>query len=131
MKYLEFGRWLPGGGYDVFIGQVAMAGWAGLLVTGLNLIPAGQLDGGHILYALAGQKWAGRILWVVLFGLAALSFLWLGWLLWVVLIFLVSRMRLPLLDDVTGLTARQRVLAVVMVLVFLLVFSPIPWTIIS
>ncbi len=131
MKYLEFGRWLPGGGYDVFIGQVAMAGWAGLLVTGLNLIPAGQVDGGHILYALAGQKWAGRILWVVLLALAALSFLWLGWLLWVVLIFLVSRLRLPLLDDVTGLTARQRVLAVVMVLVFLLVFTPIPWTIIS
>ncbi len=67
----------------------------------------------------------------MLVALAALSFLWLGWLIWVVLIFLVSRLRLPLLDDVTGLTAGQRVLALVIVLVFLLVFTPIPWTIIS
>lgn len=126
MKFLAFGRLLPGGGEDVFVHQVAFAGWAGLLVTGLNLIPAGQLDGGHIVYALAGEKLARYVLWAVLAGLAVLSVIWTGWLLWLFLVFFFGRLRLAPLDSVTELTRPQKILAASMVVVFFLVFTPIP-----
>jgi membrane-associated protease RseP (regulator of RpoE activity) len=125
---LKFGRLLPAGGEDVFLHPVAFAGWAGLLVTGLNLIPAGQLDGGHIVYALLGPQGARRVTWVVLAALAGLSFLWTGWLLWLVLVFTFSRMQDMPLDGITGLKSQERVLAVIMVVVFLLVFTPVPLT---
>jgi membrane-associated protease RseP (regulator of RpoE activity) len=130
LKYLKFGRLLPAAGVDVFIHPVAFAAWAGLLVTGLNLIPAGQLDGGHIAYALLGRKGAAILTWVVLALLAGLSFLWTGWVLWLVLIFAFSRIQDMPLDDITDLTSRQRILAAAMLVLFLLVFTPIPLTIV-
>lgn len=130
-KFLVFGQWLPANGVDVMIHPVAFAGWAGLLVTGLNLLPAGQLDGGHIVYALLGERWARVILWVVLAALAGLAFLWQGWILWLFLIFLFGRLRVAPLDDVTPLTGRQQALAVAMIVVFALVFSPIPLRIVG
>jgi membrane-associated protease RseP (regulator of RpoE activity) len=131
LKYLVFGRLLPSGGEDVLIGQVAMAGWAGLLITGLNLIPAGQLDGGHIMYALVGPRRARLVTWVVLVALAGLAVLWQGWLIWLVLIFVFSRFQDMPLDDITDLTPGQRVLAVLMLALFLLVFTPIPFKIVQ
>jgi len=130
MKYLMFGRLLPSGGMDVFIHPVAFAAWAGLLVTGLNLIPAGQLDGGHIVYALLGPKGARLVTWGVLVGLAGLSFLWNGWLLWLGLVALFGRMQDMPLDGLTGLTSRQKLFAAAMLLVFALVFTPIPLTLV-
>ena len=131
LKFLHFGRFLPSSGYDVFIHPVAYAGWAGLLVTALNLIPAGQLDGGHILDALTGARGSRIMLWVVLGALALLSLLWTGWLLWVVLVFVFGRLRIPPLDDVTPLTRRQRALALLMLVIFALVFTPIPMSIVG
>jgi membrane-associated protease RseP (regulator of RpoE activity) len=131
LKFMVFGQWLPANGVDVMIHPVAFAGWAGLLVTGLNLIPAGQLDGGHIVYALLGKRWARVILWGVLVALAALAFFWQGWILWLFLIFLFGRMRVAPLDDVTPLTGRQRALAIAMMVLFLLVFTPIPLRIVG
>jgi membrane-associated protease RseP (regulator of RpoE activity) len=131
LKFLMFGQLLPANGQDVFIHPVAFAGWAGLLVTGLNLIPAGQLDGGHIVYALLGERRSRIVLWIVLVALAALAFFWQGWILWLFLIFLFGRMRLAPLDDVTRLTGRQQALAIAMIFIFILVFTPIPLRIIG
>jgi membrane-associated protease RseP (regulator of RpoE activity) len=131
LKFLMFGQLLPANGQDVFIHPVAFAGWAGLLVTGLNLIPAGQLDGGHIVYALLGERRSRIVLWIVLVALAALAFFWQGWILWLFLIFLFGRMRVAPLDDVTPLTGRQQALAIAMIFIFILVFTPIPLRIIG
>ncbi len=131
LKYLMFGRWLPSAGMDVWVHQLAFAGWAGLLVTGLNLIPAGQLDGGHIAYALLGPKRARILGWVMLGVMAVLSFVWTGWLLWLVLLLLVTRIQDSPLDDVTELTDRQKLFAAAMLVVFVLVFVPVPLTIVQ
>jgi membrane-associated protease RseP (regulator of RpoE activity) len=113
-------------GYDVIISSVALAGWAGLLVTALNLLPVGQLDGGHILYSLVGQK--ARLLTWPIIGLCLLMGLvfWQGWFLWAGLIFLFGQGHPDPLDDITRLSAAGKVLAVVMLLIFVLVFTPLP-----
>ncbi len=56
LKYAIFGRWLPGGGVDVQLNPMANAAWIGLLLTMVNLMPIGQLDGGHIARAVLGQR---------------------------------------------------------------------------
>jgi membrane-associated protease RseP (regulator of RpoE activity) len=114
------------GGTDVIIHPVAFGAWAGLLVTGLNLIPAGQLDGGHLLYVLLGKR-AGRILPYILSALVVLGFLsWPGWFLLAVLVFLFGRTHAEPLDTVTPLSKRHRALAVLGLILFVLLFTPVP-----
>jgi Zn-dependent protease len=130
-KILVFGRFLPSGGEDVSLHQVAWAGWVGLLVTALNLIPAGQLDGGHIFYALAGPRLARRITWAMVAVLLVLGFYWTGWFLWAILISLFGQYRAPLLNELTPLDTRERWLAVLGIVVFALVFMPVPLSFIT
>ncbi len=125
LKYLVFGRWLPDAGLDVNLSPVGFAGWAGLLVTGLNLIPAAQLDGGHVAYALFGRQ--ARLLTYLIGGALLLTgFFWSGWFLWAVLILWLGSRKHVILDDVTPLTRGQRVLAVAGLVLFALLFVPIP-----
>lgn len=130
LRYLVLGLPIPAGGLDVFLGPVAWAGWAGLLVTGLNLIPASQLDGGHLLYVLIGKK-TNRVLPVILVGLVALGFVWSGWFLWALLILVFGQSHAEPLDQITPLDDRRKLLAIVGLVVFLLVFTPIPLVVVG
>ncbi|MHB9034393.1 MAG: site-2 protease family protein [Anaerolineae bacterium] len=129
-KYLVFGKWLPAPNLDVFIHPMAFAGWAGVLVTSMNLMPAGQLDGGHIAYALLGAK-ARYVMWVVLAILVALGFWWPGWWLWAVLVFFLGRNHPSPLDDLTILQPKERLAAILVLVLFLLTFTPLPMTIVQ
>ncbi len=123
--YFFTGEPAPFGGVDVLIHPVALAGWAGLLVTGLNLIPAGQLDGGHVLYVLIGpaaRKWQP----VIIGGLILLGLVWRGWWFWAVLIYMFGRQRPQVLDEITPLDSGRRSVAVATLLLFFLVIAPIP-----
>jgi membrane-associated protease RseP (regulator of RpoE activity) len=126
IKYLMFGRILPGGGYDVFIHPIVFAGWGGLLVTALNLIPAGQLDGGHVLYALLGKR-SRLFAWPILIALIILGTRWAGWYLWAALIFFLGRAYAEPLDEITELGLGERILAIGMMILFVLVFVPVPF----
>ncbi len=130
IKILLFGRFLPSGGEDVLLHPVALAGWAGLLVTFLNLLPAGQLDGGHIIYALLGEH-AKRLTWPIIIGLMGMGLLWNGWLLWAALLFFLGRRHTMLLDDITPLDGPRRAIAILVLIIFILIFCPVPMTIVG
>ena len=123
--YFFTGQPSPAGGLDVLVHPVALAGWAGLLVTGLNLIPAGQLDGGHALFSLVGERAKG-VLPYVLVVLALMGLVWEGWWVWAAMIFFLGRQRSPLLDEVTQLDPARRMLATFTLGLFFLVITPIP-----
>jgi membrane-associated protease RseP (regulator of RpoE activity) len=136
VRYFLTGQPVPFNGQDVMLNPVALAGWAGLLVTALNLIPIGTLDGGHVAYGLFGEK-ARRIFPVAIGALLALSILPslltlslgsvnLSWLLWVFILFWLGNVRTQPLDDITPLDGKRRTLGFFMLLVFALLFTPIP-----
>jgi Zn-dependent protease len=125
IRYFFTSRPFPAGGTDVLLGPVAWAGWVGLLVTALNLIPAGQLDGGHLIYVLSRKT--ARALWsVVVVALVALGLVWTGWYLWAFLIFFLGRAHAQPLDTITPLDGRRKALAILGILIFFLVFTPVP-----
>jgi membrane-associated protease RseP (regulator of RpoE activity) len=130
LRYFFTGQPAPFGAVDVLLHPVAWAGWAGLLITALNLIPAGQLDGGHILYALFGKK-SRVVLPFILIALIILGTVWSGWWLWAFLIFLLGRAHAEPLDQITPLDSRRKALAVFGLVVFVLVFTPIPLSLFS
>jgi len=125
LKALVFHRLLPSGGLDVDLHPLAFAGWSGLLVTSFNLIPAGQLDGGHIAVALLGVK-ARVLIWPIIVALMVLGIWWQGWFLWAGLIWFFSRRQAQPLDDISRLTRSEAAVALCWLLIFILVFTPLP-----
>lgn len=103
-----------------------VAGWIGLFITSLNLIPGGQLDGGHILYAISPR--AHRLFTKVLPFLLFLAgtFYWVGWILWGVFL-MIPAMRHPRVPIVPKLSRDRLALGIVGIAVFLLTFTPTPF----
>ncbi len=108
----------------------AFAGWAGALITGLNLLPLSQLDGGHVAYGLLGKRQAPLGL-VALLGLLYLSQRWTAWLVWVALTLVVGGLAM---DSSVGdcvpnarFRASRRLLGWICVAVFIVTFVPVPF----
>lgn len=122
--YLVKGR--LGEGMAVMMNPIAFAGWVGLLITAFNLMPVGQLDGGHIIYALAG-RWHALIARVSIAALLLMGwFLWEGWLVWAFITLLLGSGHAPPLDDVTPLGRGRKCVAGAAIAVFILCFVPVP-----
>jgi len=126
-----FGRFLPADGIDVTINQLATAGWVGLFITGLNLLPIGQLDGGHIIYSLIGNR--ARVLYIPIMAVLVVLTLRFteAWLLWLALLFLFGRVYATPLDMITKLDRRRQLIAVLSLIVFVVTIVPIPFTFVS
>jgi membrane-associated protease RseP (regulator of RpoE activity) len=129
LRYFFTGQPFPFGGYDVMIHPVAWAGWAGILVTSLNLIPIGQLDGGHVLTAVFGNK-ARKLTPVFLVIMGLLGFAWSGWWFWAFLLVFLNQIPSQMKDSVTQLDPTRKKLSVLMLILFILVFTPVPLVII-
>ena len=125
LRFVATGRPLPIGGMDVQLSPVAWAAWAGLLVTALNLIPAGMLDGGHLMYVLLGKRMRKLFPYIVVI-LLLMGLVWPGWWLWAFLIFFVGRLIDNPLDQITPLGPGRRAIAVAGIVLFFLVFMPVP-----
>lgn len=121
-------HFLPGA-VSVHLSLPAFAGWAGALITGLNLLPLSQLDGGHVSYGLLG-RWQTPFGLATLLGLVWLAQYWSGWLFWVLLILLVGGWRWThpaVLCPERPVPAGRRVLGWLCALVFVLTFVPVPF----
>ncbi len=117
----------PPPGYDIFLHPVAFAAWIGLLVTTLNLLPIGQLDGGHVLYALLGRRGAEAASRLVSWGLflAGLFLSW-SWLVWWLVTRMVVGMRHPPALEEKPLSPGGVALALASMALFVLTFIPVP-----
>jgi membrane-associated protease RseP (regulator of RpoE activity) len=129
-KYITHGLILPAHGLDVMLHPIAFAAWFGLLVTAFNLLPVGQLDGGHVVFALLGERARTVSIAFVVILVAMGIALWQGWLTWAVLIFLLGVGHPPPLNDISPLDGKRKLLGALVLLLFVLVFAPIPLTIV-
>lgn len=115
-------------GHQLALHPLAFAGWLGLLVTALNLLPIGQLDGGHIAHALFGRRNAHTIGMVALFSLFLLGlFVWSGLLFWAIIVFFIAGTRsAPPLNDVTKLDTRRVAIGAFAFVLLFLILTPVP-----
>ena len=141
-------------GFDLYLHPVAFAGWVGLFVTALNLIPSGQLDGGHITYALFSKKYHryisfAMIALLIIFGIGTEDLIaagentlgsgfawfagsipvfegWPGWILWAVLLTIMGTRHPPTMYEDTNLSWKRRALGILSLLIFIGCFTPMP-----
>lgn len=124
---LKFVEWILFPGVperDILLHPIARAGLVGLLATALNLLPVGQLDGGHIVYAFfpRAHRWVSRGFVLLLLPL---GFLWEGWFFWAALLF-VFGLKHPAVFDHTDPGVGRRRLGMLSLAIFLLCFTPTP-----
>lgn len=116
---------------SVSLNSVGMAAWFGILVTMFNLLPMGQLDGGHIVYAFLGAR-ARFVTWGLVGALVAMGVLfWEGWLVWALIGFFVSRRHPTVVDPYVTLDRRSQAVAGLAFVILVLCFMPLPIQVVS
>ncbi len=140
-------------GYDIFLHPAAFAGWIGLFVTALNLIPSGQLDGGHLVYSLFNKKIHSAvsqisILIIIILGVGTEPLFklmlsagfnlnipdyllfqgWLGWMIWAFLLVLMGTKHPPTIYEETDIGIKRKAIAIITLLIFVGSFMPVPFS---
>jgi membrane-associated protease RseP (regulator of RpoE activity) len=124
-KIVELSIGSPLEGQNMAIHPLAYAGWAGLFVTALNLLPIGQLDGGHVIYALFGRQ-HGVVATIALICFALITiFVFHGWILMLALLIFFGRKHPPTLDE-RPIDLKRKIIGFMMMAIFLLSFAPEP-----
>ncbi|MFQ5900711.1 MAG: site-2 protease family protein, partial [Thermodesulfobacteriota bacterium] len=107
---------------------MAFAGWIGFFITSLNLLPIGQLDGGHIVYAVIGDKHRivskTMIVFLALFGIYS----WPGWLVWAIIVSILGTRHPPIMDRSIPLGRNRKIVGWLALLIFILTFTPMPFS---
>jgi membrane-associated protease RseP (regulator of RpoE activity) len=125
LRLVEMLIWHGYSAADIYLHPVARGAWVGVLATALNLLPIGQLDGGHILYAFLGErtKWLSRIFVVVLLVMGI--FVAYSWLVWAVLMIFFG-MRHPAIVDPSPIGRTRSWLGLVALIILILSFTAAP-----
>lgn len=111
---------------DIVLHPIAFAGWIGLFITALNLLPIGQLDGGHIIYALFEKNYliVSKIAFILLIPLG--YFLWHGWFIWAAIVAVFGFRHPPLIDESIQLTSHDKKIGLISIAIFVVTFIPSP-----
>jgi membrane-associated protease RseP (regulator of RpoE activity) len=109
-----------------YLHPLVIAGWLGMLFTALNLLPMGQLDGGHVIYSLFNSKhtYIARISFLVLISM---GFYWPWWWVWAGLVLILGLRHPPILDESIPLEPKHRVIGYASILIFFVTFVPVPF----
>ncbi len=124
LSRLVFGNSLPPES-SIYLHPLAFAGWFGFFATALNLIPIGQLDGGHLVYSLLGRHY-NKFSKIAFFLIIPLGILWPGWFIWAIMLIIIGLKHPRVYDEDKPLTAREKLLIGVNIVIFILCFIPKP-----
>jgi membrane-associated protease RseP (regulator of RpoE activity) len=114
-------------GHLLRLSPLAFAGWLGLLVTALNLLPIGQLDGGHMSSAMFGRRTSGAIGSIAMWTLVLLAiFVWPGLTMWAILVFFIAGNSVPPLNDLTPITPGRQWVGYATFGILALILAPLP-----
>jgi membrane-associated protease RseP (regulator of RpoE activity) len=115
--------------HEIYVNAMTFAAWFGLVVTGFNLLPVGQLDGGHVSYAVLG-RWGKTVGILTLVSLVALgTFVWSGWYVWAAFIFLSGWQHPAPLNALEPLGRKRMILGILVFVLTALLFTPAPFPI--
>lgn len=112
--------------HSIYFHPTAIAAWVGMFATALNLLPGGQLDGGHIVFSIAprAHRWVSRLTIITLIPMA--FYFWAGWLIWAILL-RISGMRHPMVAEWPGISRGRQVLGVCAFIMLVLTMTPSPF----
>jgi Zn-dependent protease len=113
-------------GSDILLHPVAIAGWVGILVTAFNLFPMGQLDGGHIFFALVGRRAVHLAKFFLGVFVVMGIFFWVGWFVWALLILLLGLKHPRVFDEDVPLSPGRKAVGALIIVIFVLSFIPDP-----
>lgn len=124
-KILIYLKFNPNLDETIILNPFIFAAWIGFLATMLNLLPFGQLDGGHIIYSLFG-RFQRKIVFPLYLLLLFMGIYWLGWFFWAVIIIIMNPFHPRSWDENIPIDKKRKIIGILVLIIFILTFMPVP-----